>query len=108
MHVSLHLITPIVVRDHDPIYEGDLLPSLINILSITEQSRLIQRECPVLRGGRQLVMKITEKKKSISLAMDFFRFLNPYPRVLFYFWKSLTFGKSLEAIGSRIFFMRDF
>jgi hypothetical protein len=50
MHVSLHLITPIVLRDHDPIYEGDLLPSLINILSITEQSRLIQRECPVLQG----------------------------------------------------------
>ncbi len=34
------------------------------------------------------------------------RFLNPYPRVWFSFWKSQTFGKSLETFGSRTFLLR--
>jgi hypothetical protein len=32
-----------------------------------------------------------------------YRFLNPYPRVRFSFWKSETFGISLKAFDSRIF-----
>ncbi len=53
-------------------------------------------------------MEITKNKNPWARLWIFCTFLNPYPTVWFSFWKSQTFGKSLKAFGSQIFFFRFF
>ena len=69
-----------------------------NVIFVANESSRSQ-----LRDGE---MEITKNKNPWARPQIFYRFLNPYTRVWFSFWKSQTFGKTLEAFGSRIFFLR--
>ncbi len=54
-----------------------------------------------------LEMEITKNKNPTPRLQILYRFLNPYSRVRFSFWKSQTFGKSLKTLV-RGFFSLDF
>jgi hypothetical protein len=51
-------------------------------------------------------MEITKNKNPKAMLKIFYIFLNPYPIGYGFFWKSQTFGKSLETFGLQIFFLR--
>ncbi len=48
-------------------------------------------------------MEITKNKNQYASLKILYRFLNPYPRLWIFYWKSQRFGKSLETFGSLIF-----
>jgi hypothetical protein len=48
-------------------------------------------------------MEITKKKNPQASLQIFCRFVNPYPSLWMFYWKSQRFGKSLRNFGSRIF-----
>jgi hypothetical protein len=54
----------------------------------------------------EIVNAVVQRWKSQRIKI-FDRFLNPYPRVWFSFWKSQTFGKSLKPLV-RGFFLEIF